>query len=470
MSDSQLLVGIIIVVNNRKNELLRLFESVYKLNYTAYHILVIDSGSTDDISEVKEYPRVEYVRFNNNVGFVAGMVFGLSHLYLKNIYKFLWILDSDLEVAPESLTRLVEVISVQENIGVAGCIIYNTHNREVVVEAGADVCLRSGIVTPRHCNERSYQLDKMIEVDFIASGGGGSLISIEALKVAGFHDDRYHFLWEDIDFGLCMKKNGYRSVVISDAVLYHPPFTEKRNPNIYAYYGVRNPLLTVAKYTNGMRLPWYLYGNLSRYLRIGLLTMFSGSNAYTQLTFRAIFDYILGRFGKADLADINQAPPHIGGTDLSCEKRVFILGLANRNAIQSAVSYVKARGHGEIILVIQNYRYALFEDINVDSVMTFDDRSPKVMREYLRVGMYILRQGGCIINTDLKVASPLSYFGRRTFNWDDSIGQIYCSNLNIYFIWKPAAAVILGHLLALFFLPFVLIASLRHKAKKPVFP
>jgi GT2 family glycosyltransferase len=386
----------------------------------------------------------------------------------KNKYHFLWVLDSDLEVAPTALERLVAVMREQRDIGVAGCVIYNTYDRDVVVEAGVDVNLGTGVVSARLCNERQPTMDRIVDVGFIASGGGGSLFSVEALNAAGQHDARYHFLWEDTDYGLCLKKHGYRVVVVSDAVVYHPPFTEKRNPNIYAYYGVRNPLLTVAKYSTGLRMANYLFVNLCRYLRIGLLMLFSGRKKFAKLTFRAISDYVAGRFGKANLMDIEQTDPPMGMGELKGESRVIILGLGSKSAVQSAVEFVRAACHGEIILIVQSYRRELIADLTVDRIITYDDRAPGLFREYWKTGMTIAHHGGCVINTDLMVVSPLSYFGYRTFDWDHREGKLFRSRVGLPAAWRPAAAVVLAPVLALLILPLVWLASLKHKAKQPV--
>ena len=259
-------------------------------------------------------------------------------------------------------------------------------------------------------------------------------------------------------------------MVVSDAVVYHPPFTEKRNPNIYAYYGVRNPLLTVAKYSSGLRMPYYLFVNLCRYLRIGLLMLFSGRKKFAQLTFRAISDYVSGRFGKADLMEINQTDTPVGEGELKGEKLVVILGLGSKNAVQSAVEFVRAGCRGEIILIVQGYRRELLAGLAVNRIITYDDRAPDLFREYWKTGMAIVHHGGCLINTDLTVVSPMCYFGYRTFDWDHCKGKLFRSRFGLLAAWRPAAAVVLAPILALFILPLVWLSSLKHKAKQPVLP
>lgn len=210
--------------------------------------------------------------------------------------------------------------------------------------------------------------------------------------------------------------------------------------------------------------------NLKRYLRIALLMMFSGSKGFARLTFKAIFDYILGRFGKAELYDINQSIPSKKLVDLSKEYSTYIIGTGSRESIEALIEFIKIQTQMKICLIVQDYRKTLFEGINVDQIIIYDDRSLHAIREYLKIGTSILSEGGCVINTDLKVASPLGYFGWRGYDWDDSSGQLYRSRQCIYSLWKPAASVALGNLLAILFLPAVWIAALKHKRQKPVMP
>ncbi|MGK2905865.1 MAG: glycosyltransferase family 2 protein [Desulfuromonadales bacterium] len=463
-------VGVLVVVHNRKEDLFRLLKSLFLSDYQPFEVLVLDDHSDEDLSDVERNFPVEYIRLEENLGFVAGMTKGLQHLLQKKKYRYLWVLDSDLEVAPDALRHLVNALNGNEEIGVAGCVIYNTYNRNLVVESGALVDLRTGIITAKNCNVSNPSLEKLIETDFIASGGGGSLINVRALQSTGLHDVRYCFLWEDTDFGLCLKQHGYRVVVVSDAIVYHPPFTEKRNPNIYAYYGVRNPLLTVAKHASNASLPFFLFGNLSRCLRISLLMGLSGCKGFARLTFKGITDFIAGRFGKADLVQIEAALPIEAELGLRAEKLVFLIGTGEVNAIETAVSALKVAGVAEVVLVIQSYRLTLVEGIAADSLLTYDDHVPATIREYLRVGMRMLKRGGCIVNTDLKGASPLSYFAVRVYDWDISTGMFRRSSIDLYAIWKPVSAVVLGKLLALLFLPPVLLAALKHRSKDPEFP
>lgn len=463
-------VGVLIVVHNRKADLLRLLSSVFHSDYKIFDVLVLDDSSNEDLSEIVQKFPLSYIRLEENVGFVAGMTKGLRHLMQQNKYKYLWVLDSDLEVSPDALRHLVAACSENDNIGVAGCVIYNTHCRNVIVETGADVNLRTGVVTARNCNVTNPFLEKCIEVDFIASGGGGSMFNIQALQAAGLHDERYYFLWEDTDYGLLLKTLGYRTVVITDAVIYHPPFTEKRNPNIYAYYGVRNPLLTVARHATQIQLPYFVFCNLFRYIRIALLMSFSGVRGFLTLTVKAIVDFISGRFGKAVLVEI-VAPALVKcNINLTSENMIYIIGTGSLDTVKAAFLAITQLTTAKMVLVVQDYRVQLFENVGFDSIITYNDHVVFPLLTYIRTGMTIFTKGGCLINTDTKVTSPLLYFGNCVYNWNYPDGCFSKSGLGFFAIWQPIAAVIIGLLLSLILLPFVYISALLHRRVKPVIP
>lgn len=462
------LIGVVIVVHNRKDDLLRLLDSLQKQAYSDYEILIIDNGSTDGLSDISRLPSVEYMRLEENIGAAKGFNCGIRHMLQKNKYDYLWLLDSDLLVGRTALSELVKIMESDDAVGICGSIIYNIYDPGIVVEAGANIDLKRGLVISHYCNQLRGVLPDVLDVDYV--GSGVSLLRTEMISQIGLFDERYYFLWEDMDYGLLASRNGWKVVVSTSSEVYHPPFTEKRNPNIYAYYGVRNPLLTVAKYSSKACMPYYLLINLCRYLRIGLLMLFSGRKKFAQLSFRAISDYVAGRFGKAALMEVDQTGPSMEMGVLKREKRVVILGLEGKSAVQSAVEFVKASCSGEIIVVAQNYRRELLGDLEVDRIITYDDRAPGLFREYWKAGRTIMRLGGCVINTDLTVVSPLCYFGYRTFDWDHRERGLFRSRFGLLAAWRPAAAVVLAPLLALFILPSVWLASLKHKAKQPVLP
>lgn len=461
-------VGIVIPVYNRRKDLEALLQSLARLKYRNFDVLVVDNGSTDDVKTLRCVADFELLTFSENHGAIRGFNEGARSFVRRGGYRYIWLLDSDLTVHEEALGHSVQIMEADDSIGICVSIIYNSFDREMVVEAGGMIDLKRGTVSARFGNERRRHLPETEDVDYASCGM--SLLRVRMIEQIGLYDERYYFLWEDMDYGIYVRKNGWRIVVSSRSELYHPPFTEKRNPNIYAYFGVRNPLLTVARHTGGPLLPYYLYCNLSRYIRIAMLMRFSGVGGFSGLTFKGLADFITGHLGRAEPTDIIGVVPSDKAVVMASEQRVHVIGIGSQDVVEAALAAIKRETSAWVVLVVQSYRARLFENSGFDQIVTYDDRSAGALLDYMKTGLTIMISGGCAVNTDLKVTSPLIYFSSRVYDWNNPENRFYHSRLSLYAAWQLAAAVVLGLIIALFYLPPVYAAALVHKRKKPVIP
>lgn len=458
-------VGIVIPVYNRRKDLAALLQSLSEMNYSNFDVLVVDNGSSDDVKELQKNADFELLSFTDNLGAIRGFNEGARSFVRRGGYRYIWLLDSDLTVHVDALGHSVRIMEADKNIGICVSIIYSSFDKDMVVEAGGMIDLKRGTVSARFSNEKRSILPETEDVDYASCGM--SLLRVSMIEKIGLYDERYHFLWEDMDYGIYARKNGWRVVVSSQSELYHPPFTEKRNPNIYAYFGVRNPLLTVAKHAYGSLLPYYLFCNLSRYIRIALLLRFSGVMGFASLTFKGINDFIFGNLGKAELGEIIGVSS-LRSVDLISEQLVNVIGTGSQETVEAVLAAIKRDTNTQIVLIVPQYRARLFDNLGFDRIVTYDDHAVGALREYLKTGLTILVRGGCIVNTDLKVTSPLIYFCSKVYDWNNLESCFYRSRISLYSVWQPIAAVMLALIIALFYLLPVYAAALFHKRKVPV--
>lgn len=461
-------VGIVIPVHNRRQDLAALLQSLAGLRYCNYDILVVDNGSADNVWELQQEFTFELLPFAENLGAIRGFNAGARSFVQRGGYQYIWLLDSDLTVHAEALRHSVGILEENHDIGICVSIIYNIHDKDIVVEAGGMINLRQGRVSARLGNEQRRPLPVTEDVDYASCGM--SLLRVSMIEKIGLYEERYHFLWEDMDYGIFVRKNGWRVVVSSRSELYHPPFTEKRNPNIYAYYGVRNPLLTVSRHTPHVQLPYYLLNNLFKYIRIALLMSFSGVSGYAVLTAKALVDFIAGRFGAAELWEITAMSSTEDKGVLVHETRIHVVGTASRDVVEAAFAAIKKETAADIVLVVQRYRATLFEKTGFDRIMIYDDHTTYPVLGYLRIGLAILAGGGCVINTDLTVTSPLAYCGKRVYDWHHTQNRLYRSRLGLGSVWQPILAFVIGIVLSVLLVPLAYAAALKHRRKQTVIP
>ena len=463
-------VAIVIPVFNRSADLKVLLGSVYALEYKNFDVIVVDNGSTDCLEWLPEmYPDVLVLSKDKNYGATVGFNTGLEYAGSSGDYDYVWMLDSDLTVDGRSLPRLVEVMESDKSIGLAGPKILNSADKSLVVEAGARIGLAEGKVFPLYCNEPDFDSGEVIEVDY--HGSGVSLVRAEAFRKAGGMDERYYFLWDDMDYGLLIKSKGYKVVAVTDAVVYHPAFTEKRSAAINAYYGIKGPLLTASKYADPVSRLRCVYGTLRMVFKGAIYRFLSGYGRLAGLSMHALWDFAAGRWGErkevgeaASDAAYRPAGEPVSSMDA---RTVTILPSGTDKDVARVLGIVKAAApEARIILVMQDYRRHLFESIGADEILGYDDKGKGILVEHARLFLTLMaRRPDVVINTDPERGSPFTYAGRRVLDWDSGTESLYESRENLYSSWKIPVSVILGEALALVACPFLFAASFRYWVK-----
>jgi len=83
----------------------------------------------------------------------------------KEIYKYLWLLDSDLKVEKGCLSTLVRLMESDVNIGISSPKILNLHNNDLIVTLGAKLELQKGNKYDLFANQPDINSDKIFHVD-----------------------------------------------------------------------------------------------------------------------------------------------------------------------------------------------------------------------------------------------------------------------------------------------------------------
>lgn len=460
-------IGMIIPVYNRKKDLIELLSSIFKMDYNNFEVIVVDNGSTDNINEITNlYPSINMIKNETNHGVGSGFNKGIKYAISAHIYKYLWLLDSDLLVDKNCLSVLVDILEKDEKIGIAGAKILNKNNPTFIVEIGAKTDLKTGQVFPLFCNEPDFPSNGVFEVDYV--GCGISLIRVEAIKNVGLLDERYFFLWEDTDYGLAMNRKGYKIVSVSNAIVYHPPFTEKRSVSVDAYYGVRSPLLTVSKYASNISRVTCIYNVLRRIFKLAILRSINGYHHLALLSLVAVWDFTTNKWGELkslrNPSFLNDNRERIKSVDGKI-KKILILPSGTDKSIKQLIDRLKSENKNvQIFLVIQNYRRFLFEFLPKSAIILYNDKNKYLLFEHGLLFIKLLfRNFDLIVNPNPERGSPFTYASKEVFEWDERSGSLFKSSENIFSLWKLAISIVAGELLALLSLPFVYLSSFRYR-------
>jgi len=264
-------ISIIILNWNGWRDTIECLESLYRITYPNYDVIVVDNGSKDDsIQKIKEYAsgkikaNSKFFKFNpnnkpikvfeidedeakqgkfdrplyekldpdrrmiliknkDNYGFAGGNNIGMKFALSVLNPDYVLLLNNDTVVDRHFLDELVKVAESDKKIGIVGPKVYyyNYNGRsDVIVFTGVNLLLWKG-------GEKCYgfrkidngQWDMLMEVDKIE--GSCMLIKKEVLQNVGFFDDSFFAYWEETDLCFRSKKAGYKLVYVPSAKVWH---------------------------------------------------------------------------------------------------------------------------------------------------------------------------------------------------------------------------------------------------------
>lgn len=242
-------VFIIIPNWNGAKNILMCLESVYKINYNNYKVVVVDNNSSDGSPEYikQKYLKTHIIINNTNLGFAGGCNIGIKYA-LKHGAEYVWLLNNDTIVEKNSLESLVKAAENQANIGMTGSKIYYYDKKEIIWCAGMKIKWKKGETSAIGWGEKDIGQHEMIrEVE--ALNGCSMLIKKTVCEKVGLMDEEYFIYAEEIDWCVRAKKHGFRCIYVPDSIIYHKVSASSglEYRVIFQYYNTRNMLQTIRK-------------------------------------------------------------------------------------------------------------------------------------------------------------------------------------------------------------------------------
>ena len=243
-------VSIIILNWNGLEDTIECLESLKKITYPNYEVIIVDNGSEGNDVEVLRQRFGDYIHLienDKNYGFAEGNNIGMRYAFQNLNPEYLLLLNNDTVVSPHFLTELVEVAKNDGDIGIVGPKICYYHEPQTINSAGGVLLRRIGqpFAIGLHQTDSS-RYDILKEVDFIA--GCALLIGTEVINRIGLLDPDYFAYAEDLDWCVRAKKAGYRIMFVPRAKIWHKgSSTLGLMSPAYMYLSARNRILFVKK-------------------------------------------------------------------------------------------------------------------------------------------------------------------------------------------------------------------------------
>ena len=292
---------VIVILNwNSADDTLAAVESVLRMDYPNYRVVIVDNGSTDDsiekLTKIEDW-RVEFIRSPENLGFTGGCNLGFDWA-LEHGSDYVWLLNSDAVTEVGTLASLVGVAETDPTVGLVTPLIASLKDSSRMIYAGGFY----NAELPRCNMTRNIEIGKKWATEHskeILLLGTALLVRVDLIRRIGKLDDGFFAYWEDIDFSVRANKAGFRNAVdFTSTVSHSEKFPTDRPQDIkphFWYYIARNEIRFWRKHAGfraRLKPLWWAYQ-----LQLSHMKLVNGAEASRQAILAGMWDGWLNRAG-----------------------------------------------------------------------------------------------------------------------------------------------------------------------------
>lgn len=259
-------VAIILVNWNGLDYTQACLNSLRKLDFPDYKIILVDNGSENQEGpRIKNaFPEIELIENSENVGFAGGNNLGIR-VALDQGFTHLLLLNNDTLVEPGFLGEMMQKFHQSQDLGVVQPLILFLHDPKKIWSAGGKwIPSLSRAIT---LGDRAPLMDYRIK-DYALDWATGCcmLISREAILASGLLNEQYFAYFEDVEWSLRFRKAGYGIALAEKAIVYHEASASSKkqhaegvlSPRVF-YYHVRNQFFLVRTEGNAAGITYHFF-------------------------------------------------------------------------------------------------------------------------------------------------------------------------------------------------------------------
>jgi GT2 family glycosyltransferase len=216
-------VAIIILNWNGLKDTLECLESLNKITYPDYEVVLVDNGSRGgdaDVLQSKCGGKISLIRNVENKGFAGGNNEALRHLARHSNASYYLLLNNDTVVAPDFLDELVKIAESDTKIAIAGPKTYFFKPPDMLQTVWLKVNMGKGTTTTVGSNVTDKgQFNELKQVGCLQ--GSCLLLKKEVVNSVGLLDEDYFCYWEESDYCARVNKAGYKIMYVPAAKIWH---------------------------------------------------------------------------------------------------------------------------------------------------------------------------------------------------------------------------------------------------------
>jgi len=291
-------VAIIILNWNGWKDTIECLESLNKITYPKYNIIIVDNGSEDESIEkikeyckgkihvksdffrysksnkpitIKEYTREEaedaknkkvknkksssnnkiiLIKNEKNYGFAEGNNIGMRYVLKILNPDYVLLLNNDTVVDKNFLGDIVQIAECDENIGVVGPCIYHYYEKDRIQSMGAKIDFNTGERKILHLEDLDdTNLENPVEVDYVS--GCALLAKSTLIKKIGYLNPEYFAYCEEVEWCTRAKKIGYSIFCNSKSRIWHKESASAKKMNGFEiFHRTRNNFWFLKQHTS----------------------------------------------------------------------------------------------------------------------------------------------------------------------------------------------------------------------------
>ncbi len=194
-------------------------ESLFKLDYPAYEIILVDNCSTDgSIEEVEKLcgdnAKLKIIRHREN-RYSKGLNEGAKASKGKYVVYF----NNDIIVDPTYLKEAIDVFEERNDVAIIQGKLLSYFDHSKIDSIGETMDLFGNPITIGWREKDVGQYDQ--EQEILSASGSASIIRKSIFDEIGYFGEEYFIGYEDMDLALRVRAKGYKVLYTPKAIVYH---------------------------------------------------------------------------------------------------------------------------------------------------------------------------------------------------------------------------------------------------------
>lgn len=252
-------IAIIVVNWNSYSFTFDCITSLKKCKYPNFKIILVDNGSNDfSIEQLsQDFKGLDIIKNKSNLGFTGGNNIAISKA-LNEKFDYIMLLNNDTKVNSDFLSFLVRRLENENKLGAIQPLILQMDNKNKVWNAGGRFFRLIGL--PKVIG-KGKKIKSINSNNCYSEWISGCCIMLKAkvVREVGLLDNSFFAYFEDVDWSLRIKNEGYLLGIDYKSIIYHHESGSSKssskssegflNPMVH-YYNFRNHIKLIKKHRN----------------------------------------------------------------------------------------------------------------------------------------------------------------------------------------------------------------------------